>query len=970
MTDILSDASAVPLPREGLDSLVDRLLPLEDAVRDEMSLLGVACRILDGAAAVLVQGGEDGSGGCAAATVGIVVSRPSARPMFEALAAPEASQLAAALPPLFSGPDGQPPAPPRAFFMTLGQSVRLAGRDFADVLWVSGESTAGASAGPDHQLFVLARPESGGSSGPVYFSHHCWAAQRLLGRFELHWAFRRRTELLLEVGRAAETRSLVEQAARRVLSENLESRALPGLGWETLKDSIRQLLASKPREAVRHAFLWLAYQRRRGQTVPDDAVAYLQSLSAAGSDNARCAAAIFQEAETATQNAARADFAVPDSTHSIRQLSNNLVAARPYCAADAGDARDRQIWAALALETLWQKVREHSAHANPLAELFRFTRAFLADVLTAPSADPATGSAAPAAPTTAVPPPPPPQLVPIDRDRLRTYFAWLLVSSDALRTRYVEDYDPKSNKGRYASPQLRRSFQASLARLMLDVIERCQRRLGLWTDEFGVSAEEKLDALLYLVDRYAHVDLGVDERFDIQDQLTRSLGAEVRLYLGRPSYRDHLAHVVDVFLLGHLLLHAQFKWGKAAVKRTFVGHISELRLGPNRDASLTHTEASWLQNWAVAALLHDVGYQALARDPGVPRDKVLAAYLDLPAQGALPAAPAEDDARFARRVRHTLQAALDGLTCIVAELPEYGLPFDALMADHGILSALRIVQSLNLPAGVSGDGPETRFDFSQRGYVQAFHAIATHNLAGITVGFETHPLACLLRLCDEVQEWQRHRVDIESMVKRFYLRISALDDEPFNAFDLFRAVRANVRLLDDATKTEPSLLVELAVPGDARNVPFAFRLDYEDAVRAKFDPLRVVLSKAYGLQQVGLAVSEAGHFPLRWSIDLHFPRPPAYGNLTEYDIFALFTERVRDLKLLRRFDSAEEADGGLVLVAPTGATSSPPEDVFGIVVTGAATEDDRHGWLIADPSPAFAKLEAFRREVLRPRGDG
>lgn len=46
-------------------------------------------------------------------------------------------------------------------------------------------------------------------------------------------------------------------------------------------------------------------------------------------------------------------------------------------------------------------------------------------------------------------------------------------------------------------------------------------------------------------------------------------------------------------------------------------------------------------------------------------------------------------------------------------------------------------------------------DFSSI-HVPACHAICLHNLETITVEFERYPLAFLLILCDELQDWGRH----------------------------------------------------------------------------------------------------------------------------------------------------------------------------------------------------------------------
>jgi hypothetical protein len=125
---------------------------------------------------------------------------------------------------------------------------------------------------------------------------------------------------------------------------------------------------------------------------------------------------------------------------------------------------------------------------------------------------------------------------------------------------------------------------------------------------FLVSPGEGLDALIYLVDRYCHVQLDIDPRINIREHLGQGYYAEVERYMTQPFYRDHLLHVIDVFLTGHLLLETRFTWinGK---KQELLKHLPHLFKGESGKCVPGNLPEEWQRNWAMAALFHDIGYQ-------------------------------------------------------------------------------------------------------------------------------------------------------------------------------------------------------------------------------------------------------------------------------------------------------------------------------------------------------------------------
>ncbi len=539
----------------------------------------------------------------------------------------------------------------------------------------------------------------------------------------------------------------------------------------------------------------------------------------------------------------------------------------------------------------------------------------------------------------------------LDRDSLRLYFALLLARSRTLRRRYLQLGNYESRRD--IPQEVRARFVRSLSRYMLSVVGIIQERLGIDCTPPAVSRAEILDSLLYLVDRYAHAELRVDERLNVREHLCRGLRSEVQHHFSKPFYRDHLIHVIDVFLLGHALLNTEMVWLEGKPAR-LVEHLE--RFGSGRP------EADWLRDWAVTALLHDIGYQVgTSRSSSSDADE-WEAYFDLPGFG-LPAwltAKKRTTSNGKREGRAFVEQLVDQFYELDTDnewLPKKET-YDSL--DHGILSALRIAQILLHAESVGRPGP--LFDDGQlvKEYDSALHAIAHHNLFDHEVTFSTHPLTCLLRLCDELQEWGRRRVNIERMVKNLYLNIeedailSSVTSESLASF------ATNLRIQVEKGNVNQPDGIKINLP---TNPHFRFLLTYRSPVTANFDACLTFLNKAHNLQFLNLSTDAEANRELRFEIEMHFPHPPEYGSLTEYDIYALFAEQARHLPLLWHYDSMALAEAGLVRLKGSSAW-----DRIGVVVSGRASPG-RRGWLSMDPDILFNDLKEFRAKLLASRRD-
>jgi hypothetical protein len=237
-------------------------------------------------------------------------------------------------------------------------------------------------------------------------------------------------------------------------------------------------------------------------------------------------------------------------------------------------------------------------------------------------------------------------------------------------------------------------------------------------------------------------------------------------------------------------------------------------------------------------------------------------------------------------------------------------------------------------------------------YRAALHAIAHHNLFGCAVHFSKEPLSCLLRLCDEVQEWGRRRVNIERLVKHLYLEIEEAGGEDLCSSEDLVSVRANV-----VFKHKPEQISEVDISVPAQDNMLQFWLSYRSPVEAHFDAITTFLSKAYNLEHVDLA-STAPPVCAQWRVILCFPRPPEYRGLTELGIYSILRERIRGLPELerRQFSSLP---AGLSVLADLN------DDCFAIVVKGGLGE--RSGRQTCDPGGLREQIVAIKQQMLTGR---
>ncbi|MFH1999796.1 MAG: hypothetical protein ABIK28_08950 [Planctomycetota bacterium] len=559
----------------------------------------------------------------------------------------------------------------------------------------------------------------------------------------------------------------------------------------------------------------------------------------------------------------------------------------------------------------------------------------------------------------------------IDRNFLRLYLASLLAGSGELRKRYLKL--DGSNDPLEVPNEVGREFLLNLARFTLSVIEILENKWEIETQSSAVSKMEVLDSLLYLVDRYAHVQLGVDERIHIREHLARGFASEVKRHLNQPFYRDHLIHVIDVFLVGHLLLHTSLP-RVAPEKNPLKELLSNIFKKDKGDENGSQEDTQkWLRDWAVAALLHDIGYQLGQGSDKTFENDLMNHYFALHGKDVPHSLNLEkfDKNIFDDFITKLIQRFLPQNE---VEEEERWLPSPGIFSveDHGVLSALRIAQVLANAASIGLPGNDDVDMTLVSDYHRALHAMAYHNLFNHKVRFSSHPLTCLLRLVDELQEWNRRRVNIERIVKHLYLKIEDMDTEVLSAYESLKYIETNLLIKCIPTNTHNE--VKIVLPGE--NPHFLFQMKFEDPIKAHFDATTTFLSKAYNLQHVELTTPDTniiGH--IEWRMELAFPQPDEYRGLTELDIYGKFKHSRRSLPFLPSYTDITVAGGGLSSLKrmrPWDSKEKPyfHHDILGIVVKDHADSKNRKAWISCNPADFFKEFIEFKSEMLINRALG
>ncbi len=249
-------------------------------------------------------------------------------------------------------------------------------------------------------------------------------------------------------------------------------------------------------------------------------------------------------------------------------------------------------------------------------------------------------------------------------------------------------------------------------------------------EQVAPQMEDVIHRLIQHLAYYGHRELGIPERIDLRAYLLHSARGEPALHALKQFYRDHFFHAVEVCLLGHLLLNTRISGSQ-----TLWQLIAQ-------QPDMPKNKKDVLRLWYLAALLHDTGYAIDVMGSSL---KFLGFFQYLSAPRDLNSVFKATLKQLSPQIQQELDIKIDEKNNSDVE------------SDHGIVGALALHSLLG---HIASDDKSVHL----KDYIPAIQAIALHNLRRQcdTICFNKHPLAFLLALCDQLQEWRRPRLPYSS----------------------------------------------------------------------------------------------------------------------------------------------------------------------------------------------------------------
>ena len=164
------------------------------------------------------------------------------------------------------------------------------------------------------------------------------------------------------------------------------------------------------------------------------------------------------------------------------------------------------------------------------------------------------------------------------------------------------------------APPVRCNYLVHVARFMLGAVGLLETRWGIKTVPAAVSPAEGLDSLLHLVDRYAHVELLVLARSAYRyANIWREVSwPRSACTWGSPSTAITYGTWSMCSFSGICSAYAGSSYSTCQARELLANFVESEVAHPPRDVQPDDARLSpdgWLRDWAVAALLHDIGYQ-------------------------------------------------------------------------------------------------------------------------------------------------------------------------------------------------------------------------------------------------------------------------------------------------------------------------------------------------------------------------
>jgi hypothetical protein len=280
--------------------------------------------------------------------------------------------------------------------------------------------------------------------------------------------------------------------------------------------------------------------------------------------------------------------------------------------------------------------------------------------------------------------------------------------------------------------------------------------------------DDVIHRLTQLVARYGHDTLGIPARIDLRTHLLQAARGEPVLHVLKPFYRDHFFHALEVCFLGHVLLETKLD------ENLYLWNLVAENLSQKPDKS-PHTKNDVLKVWYLAALLHDIGYAMDVLNGS--RD-----YLNF-----------FEHSKALSNLGKSFEQAIVNLSK-EEEMQELGIDINTVTKierDHGVIGALHVH---SLIRKIAQEDRNVCIDE----YIPVFQAIALHNLRGCKekISFSKQPLAFLLTLCDQLQEWRRPRLTYSTSPNWMLSRLGGGDLLSTNSLDgAFKSMMTNLETL-------------------------------------------------------------------------------------------------------------------------------------------------------------------------------
>jgi len=379
--------------------------------------------------------------------------------------------------------------------------------------------------------------------------------------------------------------------------------------------------------------------------------------------------------------------------------------------------------------------------------------------------------------------------------------------------KFLEDFPQKSFKKDY-SPGERAIFFKHFAAYYLYLLH-CIRNFGMpslfrFSDVKG-GHEDYLDAALFLLSEYAHQVCMLTRRIPLYRTLMQTWSSEAILYIVRPSYRDHLFHVLNVCLLGMVLMEAGL-----------VDRLTESRMSKDEVSKNT------MMNWILAGLLHDVGYCIDLNSHILSHTAFLRSSPDI-----------RDFQENLQKNYTEIEKEL--IVSLNKEIKKFDCGNMKAKLDHGVVSArhFQYLDQVHLENKM-GNAPNPGW---MKQITNAFRAMVKHNLKDeVKIDPSNDPLSFLLLLCDHIQEWDRPRVD-SLRLRRFVT--SALQSPRSGSLDsstIVRYLRADLSWNQKDKKMTPILSKD----------SLELSLHYKDSGDEQFEPALIWCQNSYDFEKVVL----------------------------------------------------------------------------------------------------------------------